>query len=119
MDSKPCESYDIEWSNLECAGNTQKRLGTRLQNKVEEYNTANKKNNGILPDRKTLSSKGKLTEKVKNSMQNYYGLAIKNNKNQLFTMKKNIGVVLYHCTALANETVCHQFWHKGEEGWCK
>ena len=52
-------------------------------------------------------------------MQNYYGLAIKNNKNELFTMKKNIGVVLYHCTALANETVCHQFWHKGEEGWCK
>ena len=49
----------------------------------------------IIPDRKTLSAKGKLTEKVINSMQNYYGLAIGNNKNQLFNMKNSIGAVLY------------------------
>ena len=92
LDSKPYESYDIEPSNLECVGHIQKRLGTRLRNKVKEYNTANKKKkNGILRDRRTLSGKRKLTEKVINSMQNYYGLAIRNNKNQLFNMKKVLG----------------------------
>ena len=73
----------------------------------------------MLPNRKTLSSKGKLTEKVINSMHNYYGLAIRNNKNQLFNMKKSIEAVLYHCTALANEELRHQFCPKGEKSWCK
>ena len=43
LDSKPYKSYDIEPSKLECVGHIQKRLGTRLRNKVKEYNTANKK----------------------------------------------------------------------------
>ena len=34
-------------------------------------------------------------------------------------MKKSIGAVLYHCTALANEELCHQFCPKGKENWCK
>ena len=52
-------------------------------------------------------------------MHSYYGLAIRNNKNQLFNMKKSIGAVLYHCTALANEELRHRFCPKGEESWCK
>ena len=48
-------------------------------------------------------------------MQNYYGLAIRNNKNQLFNMKKIIGAVLYHCTALANEELRHRFCPKGKK----
>ena len=52
-------------------------------------------------------------------MHSYYGLAIRNNKNQLFNMKKSIEAVLYHCTALANEELRHQFCPKGEESWCK
>ena len=43
LDSKPYESYDIDLSKLEFVGHIQKRLGTRLWNKVKEYNTANKK----------------------------------------------------------------------------
>ena len=52
-------------------------------------------------------------------MQNYYGLAIRNNKNQLLNMKKSIGAVLYHCIALPNEELRHQFCPKAKESWCK
>ena len=40
LDSKP---YDIDKSKLEFVGHIRKRLGTRLWNKVKEYNTSNKK----------------------------------------------------------------------------
>ena len=52
-------------------------------------------------------------------MQKYYALAIRNNKNQSFNMKKSIGAVLYHCTALANVELRYQFFPKREENWCK
>ena len=56
----------------------QKRLGTRLRNKVTEYKGT----------KSPISGKGKLTEKIINSMQNFYGLAIRQNCESLYLMKK-------------------------------
>ena len=54
----------------------QKQLGTRMRTKVKECKgTAT-----------ALSGAGKLTEKTINSMQNYYGKAIRSNSNELYTM---------------------------------
>ncbi|XP_066928737.1 uncharacterized protein [Clytia hemisphaerica] len=57
----------------ECVVHIQKRLGTRLCKQVKE-----------------LSGKGKLTDTMINSMQNYYGMAIRRNIGNLYTMKKAI-----------------------------
>ena len=42
----------------------------------------------ILSDGKKISGRGRLTDKVINTMQNYYGMAICQNSNDLFAMRK-------------------------------
>ena len=66
-----------------------------------------------------LSGKGKLTEKVINSMQNYYGLAIRENKNDLYGMKKAVWAILWHCTAFEDEEYRHRFCPRENTSWCK
>ena len=74
---------------LECVGHVQKRLGTRLRVLV-------KKHAGNKDPKKRLSGKGKLNQKVMNSMQNYYGIAIRKTKGDLYAMKKAVGAILWH-----------------------
>ena len=71
----------------ECVGHVQKRLGTRLQNKVKEYKGS----------KTPLGGRNKLTKKTIDSMQNWYGLTIRQNSD-LYTMKNAIGAILCHCT---------------------
>ena len=52
----------------------------------------------LLNDGKKISGKGRLTDKVINKMQNYYGLAIRQNINQLYAMKKSVFAILLHLT---------------------
>ena len=75
----------------ECVGHAQKCVGTRPR--VSKVNKKGVK----LSDGKTLSGKGKLTEKVTNTLQSYYGMAIRQNKGKLLKMKKAVGAVLCHC----------------------
>ena len=94
---------------LECVGHVQKRLGTRLQNMIKQYKGTST----------PLSGKGKLTEKTINSMQNYYGMAIRGNKNDLYAMKKATGAILWHCTDFENSEFRHRFCPEEEDSWCK
>ena len=66
-----------------------------------------------------LSGKGKLTEKVINSLQNFYGIAIRQNSGNLYEMNKAVGAILWHCTDMVDIEVRHQFCPKGECSWCK
>ena len=45
-----------------------------------------------------------------NIMQNYYGLAIRSNRNDSYGMKKNVGVILFHCIEINDESSCHSFF---------
>ncbi|XP_057301380.1 uncharacterized protein LOC130635880 [Hydractinia symbiolongicarpus] len=72
--SNPYGNFDIVPTKLECIGHVQKRLGTRLRNKVKELKGTST----------PISGKGKLTELVINSLQNFYGRAIRENTNQLY-----------------------------------
>ena len=63
---------------LECIGHAQKRMGTRLRNIVKSYKGT----------KTPLHGKNRLTESIINSMQNFYGLAIRRNTNSLYAMKK-------------------------------
>jgi hypothetical protein len=54
-----------------CVGNVQKRMGARLRKLKQEYK--GKK----LEDGKSISGQGRLTVKEIDSLQNYYGMAIR------------------------------------------
>ncbi|GBM60996.1 hypothetical protein AVEN_264339-1 [Araneus ventricosus] len=58
---------------LECIGHVQKRVGTRLK----KLKTSNK----------ALRGKGKLTNTFINKLQNYYGIAIRDNVGNLLQMQ--------------------------------
>ena len=49
----------------------------------------------ILSDGKKTSGRGRLTDKVINTMQNHYGLAIRQNTNDIFAMKKSVIAILF------------------------
>ena len=75
-----------------------KLLGTRLRNIVKEYK-------GVATP---LSGKGKLTEKVINSLQNFYGIAIRQNSGNLHEVKKAVCAFLWYCTDMKEIEVHHQ-----------
>ena len=66
----------------------------------------------------TLSGKAKLTDKVITSLQNYFGQAIRQNKGELYKMKKAVAAVLWHCTDI-EETKRHRYCPRETNSWCK
>jgi hypothetical protein len=62
-----------------------------------------------LSDGKYISGKGRLTDKWINSLQNYYGLAIRQNTDNLYGMKKAVAAVLFHCAQSENLEQQHLF----------
>ena len=54
-----------------------------------------------------MTGKGLLTNI--NTLQNYYGMAIRQNASDVYGMKKGVGAVLYHCTDVKDEEERHQF----------
>ena len=111
MEAKPYG--DILPTKLECVGLVQKRLGTRLRQLRKDFK--GKK----LDDGKGLAGRGRLTDKCINTLQNYYGMAIRQNTDNLYAMKKSIGAVLFHCSDISNENIRHQFCPRTGKGWCK
>jgi len=109
INAKPYHHFGIIPIKLECVGHVQKRLGTRLR----DIRNAHKNS----PT--SLSGKGKLTEKVINTLQNYFGMAIRDNKGDLYQMKKAVGAVLWHCTQFDDEAFRHRFCPRKEDSWCK
>ena len=52
-------------------------------------------------------------------MQTYYGLAIRRNTDNLYSMKKAVGAILYHCTNFDNPNIRHAMCPRDEKTWCK
>ena len=50
-------------------------------------------------DRKKISGAGRLTESAINKFQNYFGIAIRQNTNSSYSMKKCALTSLFHNTA--------------------
>lgn len=109
LDSDPYENFGIKPEKLECIGHAQKRMGTRLRNIVKSYKGT----------KTPLHGKNRLTESIINSMQNFYGLAIRKNTNSLYAMKKATGAILYHCTDSPDAAYRHRFCPRTEDTWCK
>ncbi|GFV90859.1 uncharacterized protein TNCV_2324281 [Trichonephila clavipes] len=81
---------DTEVEKLECVGHVQKRMGTRLRNIL-------KMSKGIkLSDGKNISGRGRLTLKEVDSIQHYYGLAIRKNLSSVEDVKRAIRAIYFH-----------------------
>ena len=88
----------------ECVGHVQKRVGTALRKLKKE--------------KKGMGGKGKLTDRMIDRLQNYYGIAIRSNVGNLSKMKKAIYVSLMHC-ASSKEHNLHLHCPEGADSWCR
>ena len=109
IESDPYKDLNIKITKLECIGHVQKRMGTRLCKVVKTYKGTNT----------PLHGRGKLTKSVINSMQNFYSLAIRNNFENLYAMKKAVWAVLFHCTDFDDKEWRHHMCPRDSETWCK
>lgn len=99
----------------ECVGHVQKRLGTALR----KYKLSMKGKK--LQDGKTVGGKGRLTDKIIDKMQNFFGQAIRNNSGFKERMKTDIFAILKHMVK-DDKTPLDQQHHncpKDSSSWCK
>ncbi|GFV28341.1 uncharacterized protein TNCV_4599941 [Trichonephila clavipes] len=102
---------DTEDEKLECVGHVQKRMGTRLRNIL-------KMSKGIkLSDGKNISGRGRLTLKEVDSIQHYYGLAIRKNLSSVEDMKRAIWAIYFHKLS-TEDNPQHALCPLGEDSWC-
>lgn len=86
--SKPHENVEIV--KAECIGHIQKRVGSRLLSLKEKYKIK-------FHDGKKMFGKERLTGKNINTLQNYYGMAIRHIE-KLYEMKKSVDAVFFYCS---------------------
>ncbi|GFW79736.1 uncharacterized protein TNCV_4361621 [Trichonephila clavipes] len=102
---------DTEVEKLECVGHVQKRMGTRLRNIL-------KMSKGIkLSDGKNISGRGRLTLKEVDSIQHYYGLAIRKDLSSVEDMKRAIWAIYFHKLS-TEDNLQHALCPLGEDSWC-
>ena len=109
VDSKPYG--DIEISKSDCVGHVQKRLGSALR-KLKK--TWGKKR---LQDGKTIGGRGRLTDKLMDKLQGYYGKAIRRNHGSVDAMEKAVRAILYH-RGSSDQKPMHKYCPKGADSWC-
>ena len=71
-----------------------------------------------LDDGKILTGKGRLSKSEIDKIQNYYGLAIRRNKNDLENMRKDVWAIFLHKSS-TDDNPQHYFCLKNEDSWCK
>ena len=91
---------------LECVGHIQKRVGNRLRN--------------LRNTMKTLKGRGRLTDKIINKLQNYYGLALRQSTGTtVYQLEKGVGAVLFHCSEASDLDTRYQMCPSTKDSWCK
>ncbi|GFW85662.1 uncharacterized protein TNCV_853121 [Trichonephila clavipes] len=112
LTTKEAKVYgNTEVEKLECVGHVQKRIGTRLRNIL-------KTSKGIkLLDGKNISGRGRLTLKEVDSIQHYYGLAIRKNLSSVEDMKRAIWAIYFHKLS-TEDNPQHALCPLGEDSWC-
>ncbi|GFV53845.1 uncharacterized protein TNCV_4208961 [Trichonephila clavipes] len=88
----------------ECIGHVQKRVGSRLR-KLKKCT-------------KGLGGKGKLTDKFIDTLQNYFGIAIRSNVGNLSNMQTAVIAAFFHCCSTDKKPM-HGQCPSGSDTWCK
>ena len=107
----------------ECVGHVQKRVGNRLRGmkrKRKEDKMAEMKENepNKKKTKKTKDPLDYLTYSVIDKLQNYYGIAVRANANDLEVMKKAIRGTLFHVSS-SDDNHNHSQCPTGDTSWCK
>lgn len=97
------DPYGKEIRKKECIGHYQKRLGTALRKLKKSV--------------KGIGGKGKLTDAKINIMQNYFGLALRNNTESVEKMSRAIWSTFFHLSARDDHPL-HSKCPAGSESWC-
>jgi len=105
LEAKPY-GEGVEVTKKECMGHIQKRMGTALRNLVVAYK------NQVVNGRKGIGGRGRLTLKVIDSIQNYYGQAIRSNLHDLPGAKQAVQAILLHMSS-TDAKPNHQLCPKG------
>ena len=87
----------------DCVRQIQKRMGSNMR----KYKIDVKEK---LPNEGTVGSRGILTDAVTDNFHNYYGEAIRNNKNSVHKIKDAISVICYHCILCENEPLSQKHY---------
>ena len=87
-------------------------MGTALRNLKTQYRRQK------LSDGKTIGGAGRLTDSRINSIQNYYGDAIRRNKGNLEAMIKAVQASLLHSNS-SDDNPRHHLCPQGQKSWCK
>ena len=95
--------HDIKVIKQECIGHVQKRVGNRLRKLKKKV--------------KGLGGQGKLTDRMIDKLQNYYGIAIRTNKGELKKMQEAVFAVLFHCASNKDNNY-HNYCPTGNNSWC-
>ena len=103
---------DFKISKLECVGHVQKHLGTRLRKLRIAYKGK------VLSDSKPLTGRGRLTDVAINTLQNFFGMAIRQNAGNLYPMRKAVAAVLFHCSDVP-DVERHKFCPRTATTWCE
>ena len=109
LERKP---YGKQVEKLDCVGHVQKRMGTALRTLKDNYKGRK------LSDGKTIGGKGRLTKVLMNTMQNYYGDAIRRHKGDLKGMMQAVQASLLHLNS-SDEAPRHHLCPAGPDSWCK
>ena len=110
LENKPY-GEDCIPNKLECISHVQKRVGSRLW-KLKSANKGLK-----LGDGKGLAGKDRLTDSKIDVLQNYYGLAIRENLDDVTKMAKTIEACLLH-VAFTDKNPQHHLCPDGPNSWC-
>jgi hypothetical protein len=105
--------YDpsISVTKLEHTGHVQKRIGARLRGLVKEKTGSN------LHNGKPLGGKGHFTQSEIDKLQNYYGLTIRENVNNLEAIKRAVWAVIFYKLSM-NEKPQNCLRPSGDGIWC-
>ena len=95
----------VQITKLECIGHVQKRVGSRLRTLKKECNDK------IIVNGKSVALLQKLTLKRINTLQNYYGIAIRQSckTKDISVMQK---AILYHSSESNNPEAVLSYWYR-------
>lgn len=97
---------------LECIGHVMKRLGSRLRRWKKEMKGVK------LRDGKGVGGSGRLTDATADKLQQYYGLAIRRNVDNVKGMQQAVWATFFHkCST--DDNAMHHLCPKGADSWCK
>ena len=102
---------DVEVTKLECVGHVLKCLGSRLRSLKKITGQAR------LPDGKGIGGRGRLTDTRIDSMQVYYGKAIRGNTHDIESMEKAV-MAIWHHSRSTDDDPDHDQCPAGETSWC-